>query len=133
MNAVEALRVGFSEKDRCANDDADAACSALADAHNPTPEHLAARAAQLAAAMLVHMVMASIQEAALEEHHRPGTAIAKHKWARRRPVVPVRKPVARPHPAAVAIQQPAGPTVIHSGVINPGPLPLGHLGNKVVG
>ena len=67
----------------------------------------------------------------MEAHHSPGSTIAKRKWKRRRPTVLIRKVVARPRPPPLAIQQPIGPTVIHSVVIDYGPLPAAMFGSMV--
>jgi hypothetical protein len=131
LTAAQAVVVGVSERDRLGNDSADVACSMLAAANNPSPAMLSARATHLAAAIVVQTVLAKIQEAALEVHHSFGTSIAKRKWKRRRPTIKVRKAVPRPRPAPLAIQQPTGPTVIHSTVIDAGHLPIGMFGSSV--
>ena len=123
LTAAQAVIDGVSERDRLGNEAADVACSFLVIANNPCLALVTARASHLSAAMVVQTVLARIQEAALEAHHSPGTTIAKRKWKRRRPTILIRKIVARPRPPPLPLQLPQGPTVIHSVVIDRGPLP----------
>ena len=108
LTAAQAVAAGVSERDRLGNDAADVACSTLATSHNPCQALVTARATHLAAALVVQTVLALIQEAALEAHHSPGTTIAKRKWKRRRPILLIRKAVARPRPQPLALVQPKG-------------------------
>lgn len=55
---------------------ADLACSSLAARNKPSQDLLDNREAQLAAALVVQTVLVTIQEAALEKHHKPRIASA---------------------------------------------------------
>jgi hypothetical protein len=132
LTAAQAVLAGVSEEDRWGNDAADVACSSLANLNKPHVGMLQARERQLAAALVVQSVLAHIQEAALEEHHRPGTNIAKRKWNRRRPKLRVRKAARSAKPLPPGLIAPVGPTVIHAVVIDPWPLPDTALGRHVV-
>jgi hypothetical protein len=131
LSAAQAVVAGVSESDRLGNDAADKACSGLAICNNPGPLLVSVRAQQLAAALVVQTVLATIQEAALIAHHAPGTTIAKRKWKRRRPVLLVPRVALRPRPPPLGLVPPAGPTVIHNVAIEYGPLPPSMAGHHV--
>jgi hypothetical protein len=113
LTAIQAEALGISEEDRLGNDAADSAASTLAHTIAPAPILVERRARWKEGADALHYVLGSIQEAALEAHHAPGSAVRGRRRAKRaRPKPKAKRPaIARPVPPPLAEAAPGA--VVH--------------------
>jgi hypothetical protein len=121
LTALQAEALGISEEDRLGNDAADLAASSLARTIAPSAELVVRRQYWKEGADALHCVLGSIQEAALDAHHAPGSAVRGRRRAKRaRPKPKAKRPaIAKPVPPPLAEAAPGAVVHVLSPMIGP--------------
>jgi hypothetical protein len=125
LTACQAEDLDIDETDRLGNDAADFAASSLARSIAPSQDLVANRAIWKVGAHALHSVLSAIQEAALEVHHAPGSAVrARRRTRRARPKPKVKRP-AIVKPVLPPLAPPGTGAVVHALCPTAGPVPIG--------
>jgi hypothetical protein len=125
LTARQAEDLEITETDRQGNDAADIAASSLARSIAPSQALVSNRASWKAGAHALHSVLSAIQEAALEVHHAPGSAVrARRRTRRARPKPKVKRP-AIAKPVLPPLAPPGAGAVVHDLCPTAGPVPIG--------
>jgi hypothetical protein len=113
LTAAQAVALSINEVDRQGNDAADIAAATLARSIAPSQEMVGNRDKWKVGAATLHNVLSAIQEAALEVHHAPGSAVRARKRAKRaRPKPKVKRP-AIAQPVLPPLAQPGAGAIVH--------------------